>query len=66
MNSYRNEGEIEESQIMGLITHIPKGIKLGNEYKYWHPMTLLISVYEFYSAILAERIKKNLPKLIYI
>ena len=51
---------------MGLITRIPKGVKLGNEYKNCHPMTLLNSVYKFYSAIWAERIKKNLPKLIYI
>ena len=43
---------------MGIITCIPKGDKLRNKFKNWRPITLLNSIYKFYSAIWANRIKK--------
>ena len=43
---------------------IPKGDKLRNKLKNWRPITLLNSIYKFYSAIWANRIKQFLPKLI--
>ena len=49
---------------MGIITCIPKGDKLRNKFKNWRPITLLNSIYKFYSGIWANRIKKHLPKLI--
>ena len=49
---------------MGIITCIPKGDKLRNKLKNWRPITLLNSIYKFYSGIWANRIKKYLPKLI--
>ena len=66
MNSFGNRGVIEESKISGIITCIPKGGKLRNDLKIWRPITLLNSIYKFHSAILAERIKILLPKLIHI
>ena len=64
MNFYRNRGELNKRQISGIITCIPKGGKLRNDLKNWRPITLLNSIYKFYSGILAERIKQLLPKLI--
>ena len=48
----------------GIITCIPKGNKLRNNLKNWRPITLLNSIYKFYSTIIAERIKLNLDYLI--
>ena len=48
---------------MGIITCIPKGGKLRNNLRNWRVITLLNSIYKFYSAILAERLKIFLPKL---
>ena len=53
------------SQLSGIITCIPKGGKIRNTSKNWRPITLSNSVYKFYSSIIAERIKKILPKLIH-
>ena len=55
---------ISQNHLMGIITCIPKGDKLRNKLKNWRPITLLNSIYKFYSGIWANRIKKNLPKLI--
>ena len=52
-------------QLEGTITCIPKGGKIRNELKNWRPITLLNSVYKFYSSIIANRIKNILPKLIF-
>ena len=46
MYSYRNKGEIEASQIMGLIKCISKGGKLRKEPINWCPITLLNSIYK--------------------
>ena len=64
MKSYRDKGTIDQNHNMGIITCIPKGGKLHSELKNWRPITLLNSLYNFFSAILAERIKLILPKLI--
>ena len=58
---YKN---ISQNHLMGIITCIPKGDKLRNKLKNWRPITLLNCIYKFYSGIWANRIKKNLPKLI--
>ena len=59
-NNYRKINEINETQLGGIITRIPKGDKNRNEIKNWRPITLLNSTYKFYSSILAERIKSTL------
>ena len=64
-NNYRKINEINETQLGGIITCIPKGDKNRNEIKNWRPITLLNSTYKFYSSILAERIKSTLNKLIH-
>ena len=62
---YREENKLNETQLGGIITCIPKGDKSRNELKNWRPITLLNSTYKFYSAILADRIKLTLNKLIH-
>ena len=62
---YRDENKLNETQLGGIITCIPKGDKCRNELKNWRPITLLNSTYKFYSAILADRIKLTLNKLIH-
>ena len=64
-NNYRETNEINESQLGGIITCIPKGDKNRNEIKNWRSITLLNSTYKFYSSILAERIRSTLNKLIH-
>ena len=66
MNFYRLNGILNAAQTTGIITCIPKGGKARNDLKNWRPITLLNSIYKFYSGILAERIKKILPKLIHL
>ena len=65
MNFYEMNGNLNKSQLSGIITCIPKGGKLRNDLKNWRPITLLNSIYKFYSGILAERFKLILPKLIH-
>ena len=65
MNFYRENGYLNKSQLSGIITCIPKGGKVRNDLKNLRPITLLNSIYKFYSGILAERIKLILPKIIH-
>ena len=64
MQHFIKQKNIGQNHLMGIITCIPKGDKLRNKLKIWHPITLLNSIYKFYSGIWANRIKKYLPKLI--
>ena len=64
MNSFFKKKSISQNHLMGAITCIPKGDKIRNKLKNWRPITLLNSIYKFYSGIWANRIKKHLPKLI--
>ena len=64
MNHFFKEKSISSNHLMGIITCIPKGDKLRNKLKNWRPITLLNSLYKFYSGIWANRIKQHLPKLI--
>ena len=64
VNHFFKEKSISQNHLMGIITCIPKGDKLRNNLKNWRPITLLNSIYKFYSGIWANRIKKHLPKLI--
>ena len=66
MNFYRLNAILNAAQTTGIITCIPKGGKVRNDLKNWRPLTLLNSIYKFFSGILAERIKKILPKLIHL
>ena len=65
LNSYREKNKINPAQLEGIITCIPKGGKIRNNLKNWRPITLLNSIYKFFSAIIANRIKKVLPNLIH-
>ena len=64
MNFYRERKFPNKAQTSGVITCIPKGGKTRNDLKNWRPITLLNSIYKFYSGILAERVKLLSPKLI--
>ena len=64
LNSYRTKGYLNSAQLAGTITCIPKGGKIRNNLKNWRPITLLNSIYKFFSSLIAYRIKKILPKLI--
>ena len=64
MNFFFINKNISQNHLMGTITCIPKGDKLRNKLKNWRPITLLNSIYKFYSGIWTNRIKKHLPKLI--
>ena len=48
----------------GVITCIPKQGKLRNDLKNWRPLTLLNSIYKFFSSMIASRLKKCLPSII--
>ena len=52
------------STIEGTITCIPKAVKERNTLKNWRPLTLLNSVYKFFSAIISNRIKPILCQII--
>ena len=64
MNHFFESQNIPENFLSGIITCIPKGNKARNSLKNWRPITLLNSIYKFYSGIWANRIKQFLPKLI--
>ena len=65
LNSYRNKNIVNPAQLEGIITCIPKGGKVRNILKNWRPITLLNSVYNFFSGIIANRIKNILPTIIH-
>ena len=48
----------------GVITCIPKQGKLRNDLKNWRPLTLLNSIYKFFSSMVANRLKCCLPSII--
>ena len=48
----------------GVITCIPKQGKLRNDLKNWRPLTLLNSIYKFFSSMVANRLKSCLPSII--
>ena len=63
---YKERGTLNVAQTNRIITCIPKRGKSRSDLKNWRPITLLNSIYKFYSGILAERIKKILPKLTHV
>ena len=65
LNLYRKNEILNPAQLEGAITCIPKGGKLRNNLQNWRPITLLNSIYKFFSSIIAYRIKNILPKLIH-
>ena len=48
----------------GVITCIPKQGKLRNDLKNWRPLTLLNSIYKFFSSMVSNRLKLCLPSII--
>ena len=59
-----DNGHLSRIALDGVITCIPKQGKLRNELKNWQPLTLLNSIYNFFSAMVANRLKACLPKII--
>ena len=58
------KNQFSEIALEGIITCIPKQGKLRNDLKNWRPLTLLNSIYKFWSSIIANRLKTTLPSLI--
>ena len=56
-------GQLSHLALDGVITCIPKQGKLRNDLKNWRPLTLLNSIYKFFSMI-ANRLKNCLPSII--
>ena len=48
----------------GVITCIPKQGKLRNDLKNWRPLTLLNSIYNFFSSMISNRLKPCLSTII--
>ena len=60
----KKRGKMSKLSLEGVITCIPKQGKLRNTLKNWRPLTLLNSVYKFYSSMVANRLKLILPSVI--
>ena len=52
------------TQKQGIITCIPKGDRPKRFMKNWRPISLLNTAYKLFSAVIAERLKRFLPRLI--
>ena len=55
--------DFEKSLSEGLIVFLHKNGKPPNEIKSWRPLTLLNSIFKIASGILAQRLKKIIPKI---
>ena len=55
---------LPDTILEGIITCIPKTGKERNSLKNWRPLTMLNSVYKFFSSILSKRIKDTLKQII--
>ena len=51
-------GHLSQIALDGVITCIPKQGKLRNDLKNWRPLTLLNSIYKFFSAMVANRLNR--------
>ena len=60
----KKHGKMSKLSLEGVITCIPKQGKLRNTLKNWRPLTLLNSIYKFYSSMVANRLKLILPSVI--
>ena len=56
-----NNDHLSKIALDGVITCIPKQGKLRNDLKNWRPLTLLNSIYNFFSSMVANRLKTCLP-----
>ena len=56
--------QFPETILEGIITCIPKTGKERNQLKNWRPLTMLNSIYKFFSSIVAKRIKSTLNQII--
>ena len=59
-----NRDYLNDLILEGTITCIPKAGKSRDSLKNWRPLTLLNSIYKFYSTIISNRIKSTLENLI--
>ena len=55
--------DFDKSLSEGLIVFLHKPGKPANEIKSWRPLTLLNSIYKIASGIMAQRLKKIIPKI---
>ena len=56
--------QFPETILEGIITCIPKTGKERNQIKNWRPLTMLNSIYKFFSSIMAKIIKSTLNQII--
>ena len=64
LNESLELGKLPDTILEGIITCIPKTGKERNTLKNWRPLTMLNSVYKFFSSIIAKRIKSTLNSII--
>ena len=64
INSSYEKGILSISLRQNIISLLPKGNKDGTNLKNWRPISLLCVVYKMASAVIAERIKPHLDKII--
>ena len=64
LNYGSEQGELSVTQKQGIITCLPKGNKPRHFLKNWRPISLLNTVYKIGSAVIANRFKTVLDKLI--
>ena len=63
-NEALSNDEFSKNSLAGIITCIPKQGKLRNDLKNWRPLTLLNTVYKFFSSMVSNRLKAVLPSII--
>ena len=58
------EGQLTDSQKIGIITCLPKSGKARNLLKYWRPISLLNTTYKMISLCITNRLRKILDRVI--
>ena len=59
------QGLLSVTQMLGIVTLIPKGDKNKSFHKNWGPLTVLNSLYKMVNRVIAERIRSVLENIIH-